>query len=107
MRCPSWGNETRGDDRFCDNCGVASAARCTACGTVNRPSAQFCDGCGAPLNASRAAYGPGEAPRQRPAPPPSSFAIGIETESANTRNIRARERKTFTALFADIKLTTD
>src|SRR5712691_3594577 len=107
MRCPSCGNETRGDARFCDNCGVASAARCTACGTVNRPSAQFCDGCGAPLNASRAAYGPGEAPRQRPAPPPSSVGIGIETDTAKPRNIPEGERKTVTALFADIKDSTE
>ncbi len=107
MRCPSCGNETREVARFCDTCGVPIAARCAACGTLNRSSAQFCDGCGSPLTASRTPPSPGETARQPPAPPPSSFGVAIEDARAEPQNIPDGERKTVTALFADIKGSTE
>src|SRR6266851_1317555 len=107
MRCPSCGNETREGARFCDTCGVPIAARCAACGTLNRPSAQFCDGCGAPLIASRAAHSPDETARRPPAPPPSSVGVASEAARDEPQNIPEGERKTVTALFADIKGSTE
>src|SRR5260370_33701928 len=106
MRCQSCGNETREGARFCDSCGVPNAARCAACGTLNRPSAQFCDGCGAPLTVPRTVPSPGEAQRRPPASakPP---VVAIEAAAAERRNIADGERKTVTALFADIKGSTE
>src|SRR6266851_4545158 len=109
MRCPSCGNETREGARFCDTCGVPIAARCAACGTLNRSSAQFCDGCGAPLTVSRNVSSPGEAQPQAPAAAKSPVAAieAGEARVAESRNIPEGERKTVTALFADLKDSTE
>jgi class 3 adenylate cyclase/tetratricopeptide (TPR) repeat protein len=65
-----------------------------SCGAVNRLVAKFCDGCGAPLNASA------------PAIAPKTAAVAFSAATA-TPDVIDGERKTVTALFADIKGSTE
>src|SRR5205807_6069591 len=77
--------------RFCDSCGSALQAQCASCGALNRPGARFCDGCGASLT--------GSAP---PAAVANHSGVRLDTDIAPPDMIDG-ERKTVTALFADIK----
>jgi hypothetical protein len=77
MHCPKCGGENREAARFCDGCGSPLHLQCGSCGALNRVGAQFCYGCGKSLTVS--------------AP------FGEVTDLVDG------ERKTITALFADIK----
>src|ERR1700737_3712808 len=94
MRCSKCGADNRDTARFCDGCGVPIQTQCSSCGTLGRPGAKFCDGCGGAL----------------PSPPPaaattnaaSAAGIQFNSEAAAPESLEG-ERKTVTALFADIK----
>jgi class 3 adenylate cyclase/predicted ATPase len=96
MRCANCGADNRETAKFCDGCGAQLALRCPSCGTANRSGAKFCDSCGNALAAS------------------SSVAVGatsatdvqLNTEDAAPEAIEG-ERKTVTALFADLKGSTE
>ena len=93
MGCSKCGADNREGARFCDKCGAKLSRRCVSCGAENRIDAKFCDSCGAALGADAAvatlASEPNDTPIRVTA---TSAAEGLEGE-----------RKTVTALFADIK----
>lgn len=92
MRCKKCDAENREGARFCDKCGTKLSPLCSSCGAENRHDARFCDSCGAALvafAATRAAKGRDD------------FPIRLVDNSAPES--LDGERKTVTALFADIK----
>jgi class 3 adenylate cyclase/predicted ATPase len=99
MRCTKCGNDNREGRRFCAECGAALALKCARCGASNEPGEKFCGECGTPLAAAGNAS---PAPPSRAAGP---AAISLAAEALDA--IPEGERKTVTALFADIKGSTE
>ena len=87
MLCPSCAYDNPAEARFCGSCGSLLRKLCPRCGSDNPPRFRFCGACGAALNADRPA-----------ALLPASTAADALPEG---------ERKTVTALFADIKGSTE
>src|SRR5215472_13496531 len=92
MRCVRCGRDNREGRLFCAECGTALAIKCARCGASNEPDEKFCGQCGRPLAACSAASLP-------PSASPAAINLAAETPGA----IPEGERKTVTALFADIK----
>ena len=98
MRCSRCGHENKEGARFCNECGSKLEIICAACATPNPPGSKFCSGCGSLLTA------------QPPAPGPLTYTpqhlaqrILAEQAALEARATPDGERKTITALFADIK----
>src|SRR5580698_7488022 len=95
MLCVECKTENPDRLKFCNECGAAFKTPCASCGFENASAAKFCGQCGAGLRSSPAAA----------------------AKKANDRRIRVAdapaaenidgERKTVTALFADIKGSTE
>src|ERR1700736_4309808 len=98
MRCSKCGNESSTGRKFCATCGSPLSSRCPKCGAENAPSSAFCEDCGASLAGDAASAAAGS-PRVAPTAP----QIRITPEQPNASATLAGERKTVTALFADIK----
>src|ERR1700735_2017123 len=94
MRCSKCSAENREGARFCDNCGAKFSPRCPSCGAESRIDARFCDSCGESLAAPAAEVAPKKSTQMR------------VDETPAAENIEG-ERKTVTALFADIKGSTE
>src|SRR6266851_9835147 len=92
MHCPKCGVEAAPGKRFCADCGAPLPIRCPKCGAEAQVGKSFCADCGARLEAASLA------PAGKPAPPPSGVRVAAEAAE-----IPEGERKTVTALFADIK----
>jgi hypothetical protein len=92
MRCSKCGSDNREGRKFCTNCGTPLVATCPKCGAAIEPEEKFCGECGAAIGAS-VLPAPSSA---QPSPLQLSDAI-LATEVIDG------ERKTVTALFADIK----
>src|SRR5450755_3427014 len=91
MRCTKCGTEGTPGRKFCAECGSPLSNRCAKCGADNSPSAKFCEDCGAGLGAPAAvAAKKSDEPQIRIA------------QTGASENLDG-ERKTVTALFADIK----
>ena len=97
MVCAKCGTDNREGRRFCAECGAPLAAKCARCGASNEPSEKFCGNCGAQL-ALQSATSPVLATQT------SSVRIATEQPEAVAGD---GERKTLSALFADIKGSTD
>jgi class 3 adenylate cyclase/tetratricopeptide (TPR) repeat protein len=98
MRCGKCGTDNREGRRFCAECGCALNTQCARCGASNEPGEKFCGQCGAAL-----AGGSGATPTTGSAPVIAAVsAISLTAEPA-VGDIPEGERKTVTALFADIK----
>ena len=103
MRCRRCQFENRAGVRFCEECGAQIEQSCPACGAVVPSDRKFCGACGQVLAA------PARGQPQRPASPlaytPRHLAERILAEQAalEARGAPDGERKTITALFADIK----
>src|SRR5580704_9435340 len=95
MRCSKCGTEGIPGKKFCAECGGPLSNRCSRCGSDSAPGARFCADCGAALGAS------GSVAAKKPDAPPILIADALAAE-----NIEG-ERKTVTALFADIKGSMD
>jgi class 3 adenylate cyclase len=95
MRCSKCGTESTSGRKFCPECGAPFANRCPKCGAESAPTAKFCEDCGAPLGAAAAA----SSTKSNDSP------IRVADSSAS-ENLEG-ERKTVTALFADIKGSTE
>jgi class 3 adenylate cyclase/tetratricopeptide (TPR) repeat protein len=99
MRCSNCQAENPAAARFCNECGKPLALPCARCGTANPPAAKFCIECGANLAAQSAAAAAG---------PYDAIALPIRIAHADAAASAVEdERKTVTALFADIKGSTE
>jgi len=109
MRCTNCQFENPSGAKFCQECGQRLALICSQCGHASSPTEKFCGACGAPLADTAAA-----SPRLSPPVPPLPAPI-IYTPPHLAERIRAEqaameakgggaggERKTITALFADM-----
>jgi double zinc ribbon protein len=100
MRCAKCGAENPAGKRFCGDCGAALANRCARCGAENPPEKKFCGDCGSALG--QPVVGEGGKPSTDEAP----VLVRIAPERQASETIEG-ERKTVTALFADIKGSTE
>src|SRR6202142_4574723 len=98
MRCSSCGFENPDGVKFCNECAAPFPRRCAICGFANPPSAKFCGECAAPMTSTLT-------PSKRPIPQPQASASLRVVE--NAEGALDGERKTVTALFADIKGSTE
>jgi predicted amidophosphoribosyltransferase len=95
MHCSKCGSDSPAGKRFCGDCGAPSTNRCPRCDAENPPGKRFCGDCGTVLGAGSATT----------ASPTSSWhaaSIAISAEPTDSA-VAEGERKTVTALFADIK----
>jgi class 3 adenylate cyclase len=123
MRCPQCQHQNRDGAKFCNACGAKLDLRCSSCGTVNELGAAFCDNCGTALkmkakgkkrkakskNSSLTLQRLTPHPQHPVSYTPLHLAERIRTEQAAlaARGAPDGERKSITALFADIKGSTD
>ncbi len=97
MRCSKCGTDNPHGMKFCGNCAAPLRNLCPRCGFDNPPGFKFCGECATTL--APAAPAPIVAP-----PAPESRAATVHFASAAAPNANTDgERKTVTALFADIK----
>ena len=96
IRCPKCRAEAAPGKRFCGDCGAPLPLRCPKCGAEAQVGKPFCADCGARLEAASLA------PAERLAPLPGGVRVAAEAAE-----IPEGERKTVTALFADIKGSTE
>jgi len=92
MRCSKCGVENPAGKKFCGDCGAPLANLCPKCGADNPPGKRFCGECGSTLGSPAAAV----------AQPKSDGPAVRVSEVLNPEDLEG-ERKTVTALFADIK----
>jgi Double zinc ribbon len=92
MRCAKCGTESPDRAKFCLECGSPFAIRCPSCSAENPTTAKFCLECATPLESVV-----GKSPRLTDAS--SLLQVNTGTDDAPVEG----ERKTVTALFADIK----
>src|SRR5712691_5310327 len=96
MRCLSCNAENQPTARFCLECGTAFQTPCAKCGFRNPRAAKFCQECGASLKAASQQI-------QDASQPSGSLKSPTERPPLNSEGGPEGERKTVTALFADIK----
>ena len=95
MRCSSCKTDNPPDAAFCEQCGSKLELDCPACKAAVSRAARFCKKCGAAIAASASA----SAKKSADGP----IRISDNTAPENLDG----ERKTVTALFADIKGSTE
>jgi class 3 adenylate cyclase/tetratricopeptide (TPR) repeat protein len=100
MRCSKCETNNPSANNFCAKCGAALTKPCAKCKAENPPTSDFCGKCGAPLT-----NGAGAAVATSP-PQGSASNVRITPESSSPEALEG-ERKTVTALFADIKGSTE
>jgi class 3 adenylate cyclase len=102
MRCTKCGTEGIPGKKFCAECGSPLSNQCAHCGSDNAPAAKFCADCGSALiaNAASAAMAPSQAATTAP-------NIRVAAEQPDASMVIDGERKTVTALFVDIKGSTE
>src|SRR5580692_4068105 len=101
MRCTKCGTENAVGKKFCSQCGSGLPRRCPKCGAENTQASRFCGDCGAALvgNAELAAT----RSSQIGSIPPNIRVAPEQPDALATDG----ERKTVTALFTDIKGSTE
>jgi class 3 adenylate cyclase/predicted ATPase len=121
MRCQSCGSDNPEGVKFCIECAAPLKNRCPNCGFENLPRAKFCGECAFPLatqpqplvSGSRFQVPSSQPPTSNTQSPitytPTHLAERIRAEQAmmEVRGTTDGERKTITALFADIKGSMD
>src|SRR5271170_6439867 len=98
MHCSKCGTESTGGRKFCATCGNPLSSRCPKCGAENAPKSAFCEDCGSALAGNAKPTAPASAQTGSPTP-----SIRIRSEQPGVSPAMEGERKTVTALFADIK----
>jgi class 3 adenylate cyclase len=98
MRCSKCDSDNREERKFCANCGASLAITCSKCRASNQPGERFCGECGSPLEVAAAS-----------ATAPEALAGKADTARPQIaeESLSEGERKTITALFADIKGSTE
>jgi len=96
MRCSKCGTEGIPGKKFCAECGSPLSNRCSNCNSDNAPSAKFCADCGSALSKD---VGTEDG---KPSAAEAAGGVRIAPERQTSEAIDG-ERKTVTALFADIK----
>ena len=100
MLCARCNHYNPPDALFCMKCGTKVENRCSSCNTVNPADAKFCRKCGEALGT--------DAPASSPSPDIAAKTPRVEvTHERQTAEGLEGERKTVTALFADIKGSTE
>jgi class 3 adenylate cyclase len=94
MRCPKCGFDSPEGMKFCGQCTTPLALVCPNCRFVNPPGFKFCGQCTTALSAAPAN------------PEPASSAVTVRDPDNEHADVTDGERKTVTALFADIKGST-
>ncbi|MFZ0887649.1 MAG: adenylate/guanylate cyclase domain-containing protein, partial [Candidatus Binataceae bacterium] len=94
MRCQNCSAENPQGAKFCIQCATPFKRLCQKCGFDNPPEAKFCAHCAASLTGDKA----GQPSRAAADPASSGFRVAVDNAYA-----LEGERKTVTALFADIK----
>ena len=113
MWCPQCQTENKLGRKFCSVCGQTLPVGCGQCGFVNDASDRFCGGCGIPLVAPAWPVVSSQSSVVSPQPPASytpphlAERIRAEQTALEARGVTDGERKSITALFADIKGSTD
>jgi ribosomal protein L40E len=97
MLCAKCGADNPVAKRFCGDCGAPLANRCGQCGAENPPEKKFCGDCGSVLGKVVGAAVATTSPQG------SAADIRVTPEQPVASTVRDGERKTVTALFADIK----
>jgi class 3 adenylate cyclase/ribosomal protein L40E len=100
MLCAKCSYDNPADALFCMKCGSKVENRCSSCNAVNPADANFCRKCGGALEAGAEASSPS------PAVVAKTPRIAVTYERQTTEGLEG-ERKTVTALFADIKGSTE
>jgi ribosomal protein L40E len=98
MCCPSCNHDNSYDASFCEECGAKLELICPACKASVSPGARFCKKCGTAIGPTKAAASTTVASPKSP--------ILVAADGAASEAIDG-ERKTVTALFADIKCSTE
>ena len=98
MRCSKCGSENPLGKKFCGDCGGPLGNPCPKCGADNPVEKRFCGECGAALVNTA----PANAPKVSTAKP-TTPGIRVTAEQPDASPPLDGERKTVTALFADIK----
>jgi len=94
MLCTKCNSDNPADALFCMKCGTRVENRCSSCSTVNPVDANFCRKCGAALASSAASLlGSATAAKAQ------HVEVTLEQRTGDGLD---GERKTVTALFADI-----
>src|SRR5579864_1532249 len=102
MRCSKCAAENRAGRKFCAECGAPLNARCASCGAENNPAEKFCGECGIALAGMAQAVSVKASTTKLTAP-----EIPITPGEPDSSTAAEGERKTVTALFADIKGSTE
>ncbi len=102
MRCAKCGAANPEGLKFCEQCAAPLNQRCANCGFENSPAARFCGQCAAPLNSS-----PDAASSPRSVGRTSGPASISEITTVHPVAALEGERKNVTALFSDIKGSTE
>src|SRR5271163_1010003 len=97
MRCSKCGIDNAAGSRFCNQCATPLSRACPKCAHPNAPDARFCAECAAALSSDAS---------KSSARTSSPSSVRIASESSDP-DIAEGERKTVTALFADIKGSTE
>src|ERR1700737_3775192 len=98
MRGPPCTHENPADASFCEGCGAKLELSCPACKASLSPGARFCKKCGTALGPTKAAASTTVSS--------TKSQIIVAADGAASETIEG-ERKTVTALFADIKGSTE
>src|SRR5918996_1550833 len=111
MRCTHCGSDNPEGTKFCGECGLPFPLRCRQCGFENLPSTKFCRECGTPLTGQSSAprlqsHTPSREPPLRYTPKHLAERTLAEQAALESRGAADGERKTITALFADLKGST-
>jgi predicted ATPase/class 3 adenylate cyclase len=102
MRCTKCGTESTTSRKFCAACGSPLSRGCPKCGAENAPSSAFCEDCGTALAGQAAPAAASSSPAASIAP-----NIRVTPEGPSASMVLEGERKTITALFADLKGSTE
>jgi class 3 adenylate cyclase/tetratricopeptide (TPR) repeat protein len=100
MRCSKCMTNNPSTNNFCAKCGNALTKPCAKCKAENPPTSDFCGKCGAPLTNGIGTAVPTSTSQG------SASSVRVTRESSSPEALEG-ERKTVTALFSDIKGSTE